>query len=222
MLTLDEIKTISFRKAKFNGYNPEDVDSFIDEVIETVERDQKEKAELLRKLEILASKIEQYRADEETVRNALLSTQKLSDSTIKDAHKKADAIISDAQSKASAMILDAQRKVENEKKRYVSIEAETSQLRKEIVLLYKKHLKLVDEMPTDADVKQKKAELDKKYPVNAEAVTTAAFDSDEDIKIAPQKKLEPAKTQEVNIEELKHHSKFDSLKFGDNYDVEEE
>ena len=44
MLTIDEIKNISFRKATLNGgYRAEDVDSFIDEVIVSFEQKKKEK-----------------------------------------------------------------------------------------------------------------------------------------------------------------------------------
>lgn len=44
MLTIDEIKNISFRKANLtNGYRAEDVDSFIDEVIVSFEQLKKRK-----------------------------------------------------------------------------------------------------------------------------------------------------------------------------------
>ena len=46
MLTIDEIKNISFRKANLtNGYRAEDVDSFIDEVIVSFEQLKKEKTD---------------------------------------------------------------------------------------------------------------------------------------------------------------------------------
>lgn len=220
MLTLDEIKNVSFRKAKFNGYMPEDVDAFIDEVIETVENQNREKADILRKLDILAKKVEQYRADEETVRNALLSTQRISDSTIKEANQKADEIIRNAQKLADKKLSDVRQSIESEKKKYVSIEAETAQLRKEIVLLYKKHLKLVDEMPTDATVAQKQAELDKKYPYVEEKPSMP--DSDDDTKVAPERKKNAHVKEHKDDEEVKSSGKFDSLKFGDNYDVKED
>ena len=92
MLTIDEIRDISFRPAGKNGYNAAEVDEFIDEVTATVEQLIAEKNDCVRKMDILAGKIEQYREDEETVRNALLTSQRLSDSTIKEAKNKADYI----------------------------------------------------------------------------------------------------------------------------------
>ena len=32
MISIDEIKNVSFRRANFGGYRPEDVDKFIDDV----------------------------------------------------------------------------------------------------------------------------------------------------------------------------------------------
>ena len=37
MLTVDEIKNISFKKASIGGYKPDEVESFVDEVAATVE-----------------------------------------------------------------------------------------------------------------------------------------------------------------------------------------
>ena len=42
MLTVKEINEISFGKAGFSGYKPEDVDNFIDEVVESFQQLQAE------------------------------------------------------------------------------------------------------------------------------------------------------------------------------------
>ena len=78
MLTIDEIKNISFRKATLSGgYRAEDVDAFIEDVIASFEQLKKEKTNLVHKIDRLATRLEEYRADEETVRNALLTSQKM-------------------------------------------------------------------------------------------------------------------------------------------------
>ena len=225
MLTINEIREISFRRAGRDGYNAADVDAFIDDVTATVEQLMAEKNDCLRKLDILASKIEQYREDEETVRNALLTSQKLADNTMKEARNKADYIIRSAEKRSRAILTEAEMATEREKDKFEALHADTAKLRGEIVALYKKHLALVEEMPTEADVKQKREELDQKYPFESVDDMIAATEpeaEDEDVKIA-----EPAKeaVQEAPAEpirpELKreNHSKFDKLQFGDNYDV---
>lgn len=58
MLTIDEIKNISFRKATLNGgYRAEDVDSFIDEVIVSFEQLKKEKLTLFTRLMFLQQEL---------------------------------------------------------------------------------------------------------------------------------------------------------------------
>ena len=88
MLSIKEINEISFRKSNFSGYNSDDVDQFIDDVLETVTALAKENAEiksrttdssskvaeltaknseLQEKLSVLAAKIEAYREDEDGI-----------------------------------------------------------------------------------------------------------------------------------------------------------
>lgn len=226
MLTIDEIREVSFRRAGKNGYNAADVDEFIDDVTDTVEQLIAEKNDCMRKMDILANKIEQYREDEETVRNALLTSQKLSDTKIKEAQDKADYLIKSAERKSRAILTEAEMATEREKDKFEALHAETAKLRSEIIALYKKHLAMVEEMPKEADVKAKREELDKKYPFEpvedmikapvddveepAEPVADepeAVAAADEDVKIRPDLKRE-------------RHDKFDKLQFGDNYDVE--
>ena len=223
MLTIDEIREISFRRAGKNGYNAADVDDFIDEVTATVEQLIAEKNDCVRKMDILATKIEQYREDEETVRNALLTSQKLSDTTIKEAKNKADYIVKSAEKKSRAILTEAEMATEREKDKFEALHAETAKLRSEIPALYKKHIAMVEEFPKEEDVKKKRAELDEKYPFepvdnlipadeapadNAEQTADGQPDAaDDDVKIRPELKREKP-------------DKFGKLKFGDNYDVE--
>lgn len=220
MLTIDEIKNIAFRKSGMGGYRPDDVDEFIDDVIATFEQMKAEKAELLRKMDILATKIEQYRNDEETVRNALLSSQKVSDQALKEAKDKATYIIKAAEKKSRKILTEAEMATEREKDKYEAVLAETAKLRKEMISMYKKHLALLDEFPTEADVQTKRDELDEKYPFEPveEIINSEDFDVEEEMVKAAQ---EPA--VKANNNDVKHehkNEKFDQLKFGDNYDVE--
>lgn len=219
MLTIDEIKNICFRKAGMGGYRPDDVDEFIDDVIATIEQMKSERSELLRKMDILATKIEQYRTDEETVRNALLSSQKLADSAVKEGKDKADYIIKAAEKKSRKILTEAEMATEREKDKYEAVLAETAKLRKEMISLYKKHLSLLDEFPTEEDAKARREQLDEKYP----------FEPVEDIINADVVDVEEEMVQATEVKEVKKNTepeaehkneKFDQLKFGDNYDVE--
>ena len=225
MLTLDEIREISFRRAGKNGYNAADVDDFIDEVTATVEQLIAAKNDSDRKIEILAGKIEQYREDEETVRNALLTSQKLSDTTIKEAQNKADYIVRSAEKKSRAILTEAEMATEREKDKFEALHAETAKLRTEILALYKKHIAMVEEFPKEEDVKKKRAELDEKYPF--EPVENLISTDDAPAEEAPQNAETAAQPEaqdnDVKVRpELKREKpdKFGKLQFGENYDVE--
>ena len=163
MLSIEEIKNVKFHKAG-KGYDVDDVEAFIEDVIATIEQLQGEKNELVRKMGILAKKIEQYREDEETVRNALITSQKLSDNTIKEANNKASYIIKSAEKKSRAILTEAEMATEREKDKFEALHSETAKLRKELIAMYKKHLAMVEEFPTEDDVRAKREELDEKYP----------------------------------------------------------
>ncbi len=221
MLTIEEIKNIAFRKSGMGGYRPDDVDEFIDDVIATFEQMKAEKADLLRKMDILATKIEQYRTDEETVRNALLSSQKIADSSLKEAKDKATYIIKAAEKKSRKILTEAEMATEREKDKYEAVLNETAKLRKEMIAMYKKHLALLDEFPTDDDVKNKREELDEKYPFEPveEIINSDDFDVEEEMVKAAE--VAPAVKPHVEEPKREHkNEKFDQLKFGDNYDVE--
>ncbi|WP_316637941.1 DivIVA domain-containing protein [uncultured Ruminococcus sp.] len=228
MLTIDEIREVSFRRAGKNGYNAADVDEFIDDVTDTVEQLLAEKNDCLRKMDILASKIEQYREDEETVRNALLTSQKLSDTKIKEAQDKADYLIKSAERKSRAILTEAEMATEREKDKFEALHSETAKLRSEIIALYKKHLAMVEEMPKESDVKAKREELDQKYPFEpVEDMIKTPVDDVEETAEQPASNPEPVVEADADADvkirpDLKRerHDKFDKLKFGDNYDVE--
>ena len=223
MLTIDEIREVSFRRAGKNGYNAADVDEFIDDVTATVEQLIAEKNDCIRKMDILAGKIEQYREDEETVRNALITSQKLNDKTIKEAQNKAEYIVRSAEKKSRTILTEAEMATEREKDKFEALHAETAKLRTELIALYKKHLSMVEELPTEEDVKKTRKERDEKYPFEPveEIIKTEEPDVEEEMVQA----AEPADTADDDVKirpELKRerHDKFDQLKFGDNYDVE--
>ena len=224
MLTIDEIKEVSFRRSGRSGYNAVDVDEFIDEIVDTVEKLTAEKAELLRKMDILATKIEQYRTEEETVRNALLQSQKVSDTTIKDAKNKASYIIKSAEKKSRSILTEAEMATEREKDKFEALHMETVKLKDDLMAIYKKHLEVIKELPSAEDVAKKRKELDEKYPFEPvdDIINADDINIEEEMMQAAMPPVEEPDadiTIRRPVKEQKN-DKFDQLKFGDNYDVE--
>ena len=227
MLTIDEIKNISFRKAsRSGGYRAEDVDAFIDEVIATFEQQKKEKTNLVHKIDRLATRLEEYREDEETVRNALLTSQKMSDACIKEAREKAAKILRDAEEKSQNMLAEANKSTALEKEKYLRLQADAVDLRNELIALYTKHIKSIDDLPTTNDVENRRQELDEKYPtepVASAAPAPAQAPAPAEPAPAPAQKAEAPKVTDATTRvAIKRPGKFNHLKFGDNYDVSDE
>ncbi|MGN1131931.1 MAG: DivIVA domain-containing protein, partial [Ruminococcus sp.] len=225
MLTIDEIKDVKFRTNRGQSfYKAEDVDAFIDEVIETLEMKNNEKAELVHKMDILATRIEQYRSDEETVRNALLSAQKVADSTLKEANEQSEVSLNNAKDKADKMIADAQKEVAKEKEALVALQKLANEMRSELFMKVKNCIDIVDALPSEGVVDEIKEKLNKEFPTPV-ADAVAKKEEPEEIKLS-----EPVavKEESVVVEDdndttvsepvTEATTKFGVLKFGSNYD----
>lgn len=228
MLTIDEIKEVKFRTNRGGTfYKAEDVDSFIDDVIETFEQKNIEKAELVHKMDILATRIEQYRSDEETVRNALLSAQKVADSTLKEANEQSEISLQNAQKKADALIAEAQAEVKKEKDSLLELQKLANEMRNDLLMKVKSCIDLVDALPNDNVISEIQEKLAKEFPT---PVVDTVEEKEEPVKVAEpsaevkeEVKEEVAEKKETKSVEpaLEGTTKFGVLKFGSNYDVEE-
>ena len=161
MLSLNDITNVSFRKAGFSGYRPEDVDAFIDQVRDTVEeltqkslaqreemeRVEEEKRQMQKKIELLAGKIEDYRSEEDEIKNALVSAQKLGDASIREARHKAEIILKDANLKAEHIIAGAEEQIQQQKQQMADLKKQVAEFRAQLLEMYRRHLTLIDALP---------------------------------------------------------------------------
>ena len=158
-LTLEDIANISFPRANFGGYRAEDVDAFIDDVQVSYDNVLKESAELKRKLAILAQKVEEYRNEEDSIRNTLLSAQKLADASVWEAKHKAEVIVADATEKAERIILGAQKEADSQKGELGRLKEEVAAFRTKLLTVYKEHLQIIQQLPVEEEtVKEKEAQ----------------------------------------------------------------
>lgn len=107
MLTPDKIREKQFQSSGRGSYRADDVDAFMNEVSVSYEQMFKENGDLIRKISILAKKVEEYRADEESLKLALLNAQKLADQIVSEAKEKAESEISEATAVAEKKLADA-------------------------------------------------------------------------------------------------------------------
>lgn len=200
MLSIEEIKNVTFRKSSIGGYKPEDVDTFIDQVLITMEQLRKEKSDLVKKMDILATRVEEYRADEDAVRNALLSAQRVADTTIKEARTKAAHMIEESENMAKAKLYDLNVQIKNQKKQYTLLLAECNRVREEIINHCNKHIVIAKELPSLEKIQSMEVAIDERFPTDnsndyerAEEIAKPAPAETESVKAA---KAEPVKKEE--------------------------
>ena len=102
MLTPQQIDQISFGRATFGGYNMEDVDEFLTPLTEDYVTLYKENALLKSKMRVLVGKLEEYRKNEASMKEAIANAQKTCDRLVRDAEVKAAQMLSSANETAMA------------------------------------------------------------------------------------------------------------------------
>lgn len=112
MLTPDVVKSKSFQATGRGAYRAEDVDGFFAEVSASYEQMFKENGELIKKISILANKVEQYKEEEDSLRKALISAQTLADKIVKDARESVEGTLEKAEADADEMRAKASAEAE--------------------------------------------------------------------------------------------------------------
>ena len=102
MLTPQQIDQISFGRATFGGYDMEDVDEFLTPLTEDYVTLYKENALLKSKMRVLVGKLEEYRKNEASMKEAIANAQKTCDKLVRDAEVKAAQMLSNANETAMA------------------------------------------------------------------------------------------------------------------------
>lgn len=116
MMTPSELKQYEFKTAGRNAYKADDVDSFFGEVLVNYEKMFRENSELIKRVSLLADRLENYKKDEVDIKQAVLSAQKAADIIVRDAEEsvadakqEAEAILAAAKGEADIIKSDAEK-----------------------------------------------------------------------------------------------------------------
>lgn len=112
MITPSQIRQKKISTVDGGGYDRNEVNELLLEIIESYEAVYAENKELYRKMEILANRIEEYRADEDTIKNALIAAQKTADKLMNDTKQKAAQSLEESAKTAQKTVVDAKEKAD--------------------------------------------------------------------------------------------------------------
>lgn len=107
MLTPQQVKDHRFQLGSRGTYRAEEVDAFVQELTACYEEAYTQNEALLKKISLLADKVEEYRRDEDTIRSALLVAQRTADQVVREAQEKADACLTQAENQAKELEAEA-------------------------------------------------------------------------------------------------------------------
>ena len=233
MFTPQEIQEKTFEKAVFGGYDMQTVDEFLEPLTADYTTLYRENAVLKSKMKVLVEKLEEYRAQEQSMRKAIVSAQRTADAMVAEAERKCAQLMSDAG--AAAMAVDADAAVARETERINNAKKTAKNFIEVLEQDIRGHLELLEKL--------KNEDLTEEVPAPAqEAPKAQIFDfdqeeADEEPAPAAETEADIANTIEQNITKIMDLEtpedpalppetpsatdstiKFTNLQFGRNYD----
>ena len=101
MFTPQQIEQVSFSRATFGGYDIQSVDEFLEPLTEDYITLYKENALLKSKMKTLVTKLEEYRENEASMKDAIVNAQKTCDMMVKEAEAKCTQMLTEANAAAT-------------------------------------------------------------------------------------------------------------------------
>ena len=148
-VTIIDIQHKEFKKS-LQGYDRNEVNEFLDEIIETLEDEAQARAALQGEIADLRECLSHFKAMEESLQSTLLLAQRTADEVKAAAHKEADLIKQEARIAAEREIASLADRIE-EARREAQRHSDTAEKAKsELRSLLMSHLSLIERTPTAA------------------------------------------------------------------------
>ncbi len=132
---------------KFRGLDPEEVQTFLEQVAEAMTRLLHESNDRAAQIQRLEAEVRVHQEREDSLRNTLITAQKMTDEIKGNAKREADLVLKEAELKAERLLEQAHRKL-------AQVQAEIAELQRQRELfasklrgLLKTHLELLEVEP---------------------------------------------------------------------------
>ncbi|MBX5467606.1 MAG: DivIVA domain-containing protein [Firmicutes bacterium] len=132
-------------KRSFRGYNEDEVNEFLDQVVHDYEAVIRQCEELKETAAGLKERLNQYQALEETLKNTLVVAQSTAEEVKAAAQRQAEVILQEAEMKRKAMIAEAEAEVAALHQQYQTLRREMERFRAVVRGQLQAQLALLDE-----------------------------------------------------------------------------
>ncbi|HPO12168.1 MAG TPA: DivIVA domain-containing protein [Candidatus Hydrogenedentes bacterium] len=146
--TPKDIYNVSFKGKVFGGYDRNEVDAFLERVAASYELVLNKLAEAREQNDAMAAEAQAFREMEHSLRQALVSAQKMSEETLDAAKRQADALLEQARSAKERAEIDAQHLPDALRDEIDALKAERARIRKDLVSILETHASLVENIPS--------------------------------------------------------------------------
>lgn len=158
------VSKIDILNKKFNrqalGYSRLEVDQFLMDIAEVLGRAAEANKEKVRKIKKLEARMREYRQRDETLRDTLMSTQKMVDDLKVSAGKEAQIILDEARAKADKMLQQGHNRLAQISEEIEAMKRQRTQFRAQMEGLLETHFRLLeDESPEKEKMEAIEAKL---------------------------------------------------------------
>lgn len=136
---------------KMVGYSRFEVDQFLLEVAETMGSMADNQKELRKKVKRLESAVIEYRKRDETLRDTLMSTQKMVDDLKVQASKEAQLILDEARTKAEITVQKGHTRLAQIHEEIEALKRQRTQFEIQLKSLLDSHLKMLEQSDPEID-----------------------------------------------------------------------
>lgn len=151
-ITPNEITNKEFKKI-FRGYDMDEVDEFLEQIVEDYEKIYKENVTLKEKINTLNEKIEHYGNIEATLQNTLVLAQSAADQAKDNSKREVELIIKNAQESANEIIAKAQQNVIETNKEYELLKQQFNMFKSSFKAMLEAQISAVERAGTDFNSK---------------------------------------------------------------------
>lgn len=148
MLTPLEIHNKEFKRS-FRGYNEEEVDNFLDQVIGDYEKMYRDNLELKETLDRLNSKLEHYQHMENTLHNTLVIAQETAEEVKLNAKRESELLVKEAEVRTQKMVEEAAVKVRRMHGEYEEIKKQAQVYRTRMRTLIQAQMEMLQHSEED-------------------------------------------------------------------------
>jgi cell division initiation protein len=144
-LTPMDIHNKEFERS-FRGYNEDEVDQFLDNIVDEFEKMYKENLEMKERISVLMDQINQFRTMEKTLKDTLVTAQKTADEVTAVAQQKAQLILREAEDQARQIREKANQDVVEANREQFEIKKQTRILKTKIRSLLESQIAEIEQL----------------------------------------------------------------------------